>query len=70
VRGSLDVLPVASGRPTVCLATGLDEVYKEDQAAVPVGSGYWYLVRGSNACGAGTYGFESSGRERQVDACP
>jgi hypothetical protein len=48
----------------------LEEVYKEDQAAVPAGSGFWYLVRGRNACGTGTYGLESTGRERIVAACP
>jgi hypothetical protein len=70
VRGSLDFLPAGSDRTDSCLATGLHEVYLEDQAAVPAGDGFWYLVRGRNACGTGTYGFDSSGRERVVEACP
>lgn len=31
--------------------------------------GYWYLYRGRNACGLGTYGFASGGTERISTAC-
>jgi hypothetical protein len=35
------------------------------------GSGFYYLVRGQNACGAGTYGFNSASMERVLPAaCP
>jgi hypothetical protein len=37
-------------------------------------SSYWYLVRGRNACGIGTYGFRGvgsvSGPERTSNTCP
>ena len=36
-----------------------------------VGDGYYYLVRGQNACGAGSYGQATGGAERlPVAACP
>jgi hypothetical protein len=40
-----------------CLANDLaDTPYDDASASPPVGDGYWYLVRGQNACGTGTYG--------------
>lgn len=32
--------------------------------------GFYYLVRGNNSCGSGTYGFQTSGMERSSNACP
>ncbi len=34
------------------------------------GSGWYYLVRGSNDCGNGTYGHRSDATERTGSACP
>jgi hypothetical protein len=40
-----------------CLADNVpDTPYDDTSASPPVGDGYWYLVRGQNACGTGTYG--------------
>ena len=36
----------------------------------PPAAGFYLLVRGKNACGAGTYGFDSSAGERLSPACP
>ena len=37
----------------------------------PEGDGNYYLIRGRNACGAGTYGFATGGAERVPGApCP
>ncbi len=68
LRGGLDLLPVGSGATESCVvpvgpgATTTDTSMPEQ--------GYWYLVRGRNACGSGTYGFMSSGAERLAAACP
>lgn len=38
--------------------------------ALPVpGHGFWYLFRGRNSCGTGTYGYATSGAERISTAC-
>ncbi len=34
------------------------------------GVGYWYLVRGRNDCGTGTYGQQSDTTERMTAVCP
>jgi hypothetical protein len=34
------------------------------------GAGFFYLVRASNACGTGTYGFDSDSVERSSEVCP
>jgi len=63
-------LPVDSGPDESCAASGIDEA-STDQPGVPEAStGYWYLVRGRNACGSGTYGHASDGSERQTAVCP
>lgn len=39
-------------------------------ASVPApGSGYWYLYRGRNACGTGSYGYATSAAERISTVC-
>ena len=55
-----------------CLMDDTGAAVWEDTRADPVsGEGYYYLVRGENACGAGTYGFDGSGEERVLPvACP
>jgi hypothetical protein len=40
-------------------------------ATVPApGSGFWYLSRGENACGNGTYGTQSNATPRTTTTCP
>jgi len=34
------------------------------------GEGFWYLVRGRNVCGSGTYGYHSDGTENSTTTCP
>ena len=69
VRGSLAALPVGTGAET-CVAPSIGAASTQDPATPPPGSGTWYLVRGKNACGAGTYGHASGGAERVTAACP
>ena len=56
----------------VCLFDDLlNPSLQTDDATLPVvGHGFYYLVRGDNACGMGSYGRGSGGAERVLLACP
>jgi N-acetylneuraminic acid mutarotase len=76
VRGLQSELPVGSGPSEICLAS--DHVpgggaagmipWTDSETPAP-GAAFWYLVRATNACGRGTYGFPSSGGTRNTEAC-
>ncbi|MBP7149015.1 MAG: hypothetical protein KBD01_15905 [Acidobacteria bacterium] len=68
LRGDLASLPVGSG-PETCLAHGIDAASAADPALPAPGAGFWYLVRGRNACATGSYGATSAGAERVSPAC-
>jgi hypothetical protein len=68
VRGALGQLPVGSGGAEICLADGASGAAVDAQIP-PVGSGWWYVVRARNGCGAGGYGFTSSSTARLTGAC-
>jgi hypothetical protein len=70
LRGGLDQLPVGSGGSEACLESGLVAPGWVDGEDPSSGSGYWYLVRGANACAVGPYGEESDGTPRASAACP
>ncbi len=71
VRGDLaEVASVGSGSSETCLESGTADATTEDLQDPAPGAGAYYLVRGRNACGVGTYGFTSGGRERDPSACP
>jgi hypothetical protein len=74
LRGLVSELPVGSGPGESCLATGIASATTSDPATPPVMNSFWYLVRGRNACGNGTYGFRgvggAPGAERTSTACP
>jgi hypothetical protein len=59
VRGVLPELP-ASGAET-CVAAGLAQAATTDQETPDPDHGFWYLVRGRNGCGDGTYGETAGG---------
>jgi hypothetical protein len=67
-RGSLD--QIAGGVAEVCVAPGILQATTTDPALPASGEGFWYLVRGRNTCGPGTYGFSSDGTERTTPICP
>jgi hypothetical protein len=73
-QGTYDLLRGRSGpvgsSPETCVATLLVSPSQQDAAVPAAGSGFWYLARGRNVCGAGTYGFTSAGSERISNACP
>ena len=68
-RGSLSEYPVGSGAAEICLASEPGETTVDFE--LPGASmGYWYLVRGRNACETGTYGEQSDTTERVTAVCP
>jgi uncharacterized repeat protein (TIGR01451 family) len=70
MRGDLAELPVGSGAEETCVAARLPGGSQAD-ASIPLGgTGFWYLARGRNACGMGTYGSRTGGPERASAACP
>jgi hypothetical protein len=74
VRGIVSELPVGGGAAESCFAPGIAAATVSDPATPPISSSYWYLVRGRNACGIGTYGFRETGgvpgAERTSNVCP
>ncbi len=69
-RGLVAQLPVGSGSAETCLARGIAASVASDSATPAPGSGHWYLVRGRNVCGAGTYGLGEGGAPRATATCP
>ena len=69
VRGNLGQFPVGSGGSEMCLVTGNASNSATDAEVPAVGSGYWYLVRGRNGCGAGGYGLTSGSNPRSTATC-
>jgi hypothetical protein len=70
MRGALRQFPVGTGGSETCLASGVASPSAVDGATPAVGSGVYYLVRGKNVCGTGTYGFATSGAQRITATCP
>lgn len=82
VRGSLGLLATSHGNFTsatqACTANNLAATTLLDATAAPTGGGIWYLVRGSNCGGAGTYDSgalsQSGSRDAEIQAsagaCP
>jgi hypothetical protein len=69
VRGNLGQFPVGSGGVEMCLVTGISGGTATDTEVPAVGSGFWYLVRGRNGCGAGGYGFATGPTPRSTASC-
>ncbi len=70
MRGVLSEFPVGTGPSETCLEADSPDTTAEDADIPASGAGFYYLTRGQNNCGAGTYGFESTGTERTTSACP
>ena len=69
MRGTLRNFPVGAFAET-CSVTNTALPFF-DQPAIPApGTGYFFLVRGRNVCGVGTWGYASSGAERTTAVCP
>ena len=74
IRGLVTQLPVGTGPAESCFAQGIAAATAADASVPAASTSYWYLVRGRNACGIGTYGFRgvngSPGPERVSATCP
>ncbi len=73
IEGStLSELSVHGTTTAACIADNLAGVsYLSAQAEPEPGDGYYYLVRATNVCGAGSYGVNSLGAERtRAPLCP
>jgi hypothetical protein len=70
LRGRIGQLPVGSGPGETCVVQGTAATSLPADAAPTPEAGFYYLVRGKNACGVGTYGLTSGGAERTSLACP
>jgi len=75
LRGLTDALPVGpGGGDEACIGSDLSDTSLIDRTNPPEGLAFWYLVRGGNACGKGTYGYEGRGgaptMQRLSTTCP
>jgi hypothetical protein len=69
LRGALGEFPVGSGGSETCHQSTATTT-TSDATALPAGSGVYYLVRGANVCGNGSYGTATGGAPRVSGACP
>ena len=69
MRGSVGRFPVGTGADETCLSEGQAGASLVTAPAPATGAAWYYLVRGSNACGTGSYGSASDGTARTTTAC-
>jgi hypothetical protein len=69
----MGALPVGSGGNEVCF-DNLTGTSLGDPEVPAVGAGFWYLSRGENSCGIGTFGTQgvrgTPGAARVTTTCP
>ena len=70
LTGLVTELPVGAGASESCLESSLAESTTLVADVPGTGAASWYLVRGANGCGAGSYGSASDGTPRESNACP
>jgi hypothetical protein len=70
VRGSTEALPVGPGGGGEICFPGLGSASLVDGSVPTAGTAYWYLARGINTCGVGTYGLQSDAVPRVTSTCP
>ena len=70
VRGGTGALPVGPGGGDEVCFDNLSGTTLVDAAVPTPGTGFWYLSRGENACGIGTFGTRSNGSPRITTTCP
>ncbi len=69
-RDLLSSLAVSGTSSSTGLVCGLASTTTTDGALLSEGDGFYYMVRGRNVCGAGTWGVDSQGQPRTSSACP
>jgi len=70
LRGLIAQLPAGGGAAETCLASGSAATQLTDATSPAVGTGIYYLTRGRNICGIGSYGTRSNGVPRTPAICP
>lgn len=70
VRGAVGELALGVRPSDFCLASGTPGASASDALAPTPAHSFFYMVRGRNVCGAGTYGAASSGAPRTATVCP
>jgi hypothetical protein len=74
VRGSLGAFPVGPGGADETCFDNLPGPSLSDTTVPGAGAGFWYLSRGENACGNGTFGTQGNhgapGAPRTTTTCP
>ncbi len=70
MRGSIAQLPVGGGAAETCLVSDTAATQITDTTTPAIGAGLYYLTRGVNVCGIGTYGNRSNGTPRVTPICP
>jgi hypothetical protein len=70
VRGSTGALPVGPGSGDEVCFDDLPGTSLVDPEVPASGTGFWYLARGENACGSGSFGLQSNGTPRITTTCP
>ena len=70
LSGALAELPVGGGLSERCVEAATPITISNDAEDPAPGTGFYYLVRGRNACGVGTYGEASNGTPRASSTCP
>ncbi|HEU5180159.1 MAG TPA: MopE-related protein, partial [Candidatus Polarisedimenticolia bacterium] len=54
--------------PASCVQSSSSTTYADSRPGPTTGTAFWYLTRGRNACGTGTYG--STPRDTGIPSCP
>lgn len=70
LRGDVSQLPVGSGAAETCVASRISATQSLAPGSPLPSTAWWYLTRGQNSCGGGTYGQDSQGATRLSSACP
>jgi hypothetical protein len=70
VRGSLSALPIGPGGGDEVCFDNLGGPTVNDATVPAPGTGFFYLSRGENSCGNGTWGTQSNGTPRVTTTCP
>lgn len=70
VRGSTGLFPVGPGGGDEVCFDNLPGTTLVDPALPAPRTGFWYLSRGENVCGIGTFGTQSNGSARTTTTCP
>jgi len=70
LRGATSELPVGAGLSETCAGSGIVGTEFVDGFAPAAGEAAYYLVRGANVCGSGSYGLDSLAMNRATDVCP